>query len=102
MTDEDAEARAYVQAKSARMLSRAIYLKLKAVVSSWEREERGKARVASGALLGLLALAAVAMGFGVWRAEYAVVSLLAGFAIWVCFVFWLMRLHLGRERRGGR
>lgn len=63
-----------MRAKSARMFSRAIYEKLKALVSSWEREERAKAKVASGALLGLAAL--------------------AGLLICVGFVLWLMRRYL--------
>ncbi|OGA71281.1 MAG: hypothetical protein A3G81_30865 [Betaproteobacteria bacterium RIFCSPLOWO2_12_FULL_65_14] len=96
MNREEVEATEYVRTKSARMFSRAIYQKLRAVVSSWEREERGKARVASRALLGLVILGAFAIVLGMWRPEYAVVSFLAGFLIWVGFVFWLMRRHLGR------
>lgn len=47
MDQEDADTRAFVEHRSKRMMSFAMYRKLKAVVDSWEREERGKARVAA-------------------------------------------------------
>jgi hypothetical protein len=91
------ETNEYVRAKTDRMLAPPIYRRLRAIVSSWDREERGKARVIAGAGIGFVALALVATLFGAWRPEYAGYSFVLGFPFWVALVSWLMYRHLGRR-----
>jgi hypothetical protein len=92
----EAEADEYVRSKTDRMLAFPIYSRLRAIVSSWDREERGKAKIVAGAAVGFVVLGLVAVLFGTWRPEYAGYSFVLGFPVWVGFVLWLMFRHLGR------
>ena len=95
-TQEEADVRDHVREKSARLFSRAVYQKLRNLVGSWEREERGKTKVVIGALVGLVVLGAFAAAIVLWRPEYGGFSFLLGFLAWIVFAFWLMHRHLGR------
>lgn len=94
---DDPEVHEYVRVQSARMLSLPMYRRLAAVVSSWEHEERGKARVASGALAGLAVLGVLAAAAGAWRFHYAGYVLLIALPVWMAFVFRLMHVNLARR-----
>ena len=98
----DAEAHEYVRAKANRMLALPIYRRLQAIVSSWDHEERGKAKVIAGAGIGFVALVLTAVLFGSWRPEYAGYSFVLGFPFWVGLVLWLMFRHLGRGSKRKR
>ena len=77
------------------MESFAIYRKLKAVVDSWNREERGKARVAAAALYGLLAWFALLAAAAYFLPAYALPVSISGFLVWIAFVGVMLRKHLG-------
>lgn len=95
MSSEDSESGDFVQHRSGRMMSFAVYRKLKAVVDSWEREERGKARVATGALIGLVLWLCLLAGSALLLPAHAVLISIAGFLVWIGFVAGLIRKHLG-------
>lgn len=88
--------RAEVADRSRRIASFAIFHRLKAIVDLWEREERGKARVAVGAFTGLVVLGVATARVALWQPAYWGEVLLLGFVVWVGTVLLLMRKHLGR------
>ncbi len=92
----DREAFPEVEEGARRLASLALFRRLKAIVDSWEREERGKARVAMGALLGLAVLAGATALAVLWQPAYWDRVLSLGFLIWVIAVLLLMRRHLRR------
>ncbi len=99
MDQEDTDTRAFVEHRSKHVMSFAMYRKLKAVVDSWEREERGKARVAAGALYGLLLWFSLLAGSALVLPAYAPLISIAAFLVWIGFVAALIRKHLGTPRR---
>ena len=98
MNQEDTDPRAFVEHRSKHMMSFAMYRKLKAVVDSWEREERGKARVAATALAGLAIWFALLVASALLLPSHASLIAIAGFLVWVGFVAALIRKHLGAPR----
>jgi hypothetical protein len=77
------------------MMSAAMHHKLKSVVDSWQREEKGKAEVLSQAGYSLLVLAG-GTGLSAFFLPIAWPWALAiGFAAWVAYVMWLVHEHLG-------
>ncbi len=99
MDQEDTDTRAFVEHRSRHMMSFAMYRKLKAVVESWEREEHGKARVAAGALYGLLVWIALIAASVLVVPAYALMISVAGFLVWIGLVAALISRHLGTPRR---
>ena len=95
MCSEDNESGEFVQRQSGRMMSFAVYRKLKAVVDSWEREERGKARVVAAALVGLGLWFALVVASAFFLPVYSVLISIAGFLVWIGLVAVLIRKHLG-------
>ena len=95
MSQENDDAGAIVERQSKHMLSFAIYRKLKVVVDSWEREERGKAKVVAAALVGLVLWFALVVASAFFLPVYSVLILIAGFLVWIGFVAVLIRKHLG-------
>ena len=77
--------------------SRAMYAKLKAVVDSWEREERANQKIAARAVGALILLAAASIAAYRFLPYFFDLVLWGGFAAWVVYVFVLMRRHLGRD-----
>jgi hypothetical protein len=78
-----------------------MYHKLKSVVDSWNREERGKAKVVVGALYGLLAwFAAVTINAFLFPTYGGLLVPVGGFLAWAVFVVGLVWWHLGSTRRG--
>jgi hypothetical protein len=77
------------------MMSSAMYLKLKAVVDSWDREERGKAKVVTGAVLGLFAWLGALILAAFYFPTYSGLIVPVGFLAWVVFVVGLIWKHLG-------
>jgi len=86
MANIDDDDGVFVERRSRQMESFAIYRKLKAVVDSWNREERGKARVAAAALYGLLAWFALLAAAAYFLPAYALPVSIAGFLVWIAFV----------------
>jgi hypothetical protein len=81
---------------SRRMMSSAMYRKLKSVVDAWDRQERGKARVVAAAAYGLLAwLLAFIVGATFFPA-YSGLLLALGLLAWLVFVVSRIWKHLGR------
>ena len=95
MSQENDDASALVERQSKHMMSFAVYRKLKAVVDSWEREERGKARVVAAALIGLALWFALVVASAFFLPVYSVLISIAGFLVWIGFVAVLIRKHLG-------
>jgi hypothetical protein len=95
MSQENDDAGALVERQSKHMMSFAIYRKLKGVVDSWNREERGKARVVAAALVGLGLWFALVVASAFFLSAYSVLISIAGFLVWIGFVAVLMRKHLG-------
>jgi hypothetical protein len=84
-----------VEHHSRRMLSFAMYRKLKSIVDGWDREERGKAKVVAAAVYALLAwLLALVVGAAFFPA-YSGLLLPVGFLAWVVFVVSRIWKHLG-------
>jgi hypothetical protein len=100
MAQEDIETRDYVKEKSNRIFASAVFGRLRIVVASWEAEERGKGKVLQSALIGLLAVLALAMLVGYLAAGFAVDVLLLGFLLWTGYFIWLIRRHLGAKNSG--
>lgn len=96
MTRVDRDVRAEEANHSRRVVSFAIFRRMKAIVESWEREERGKARVALGALAGLAVLAVATALAALWQPGRWDELLLLGLLIWVGAVLLLMRKYLRR------
>lgn len=94
--NDDSELRHYVEAKAARMHSRAMYRRLKATVDGWAREERVKSRLALLSLAWLAGLALSALFLGWLGGVPLLASLFGGFVVWVALVLALMRKLLGR------
>ena len=89
----------FVEHQSRRMMSFAMYWKLKSVVDSWDREERAKAKIVTGAILGLLAwLGALVLG-AFYFPTYSGLLVPVGFLAWVIFVVGLIWKHLGASGR---
>jgi hypothetical protein len=89
----------FVEHHSRRMMSFAMYRKLKSVVDSWDREERAKAKIVTRAVLGLLAwLGALILG-AFYFPKYSGLVVPIGFLAWVVFVVGLIWKHLGAPRR---
>jgi F0F1-type ATP synthase assembly protein I len=99
MEQNDDEIRDYVRFKSSRLMSAALYERLKAVIQSREREERAKSKVLSGALLGLLVLVVFSVLVAVGIRRFANSLILGGFCIWIVYFVVLMRRHLGKRPR---
>lgn len=98
MSQDDGDTDAFLERRSRQLMSFAVYRKLKAIVESWEREERGKARVAAGALYGLLLWFALLAGSALVLPAYAPLISIVGFLVWIGFVAALIRKHLGTPR----
>jgi hypothetical protein len=95
MSQDNDDAGALVERQSKHMMSSAIYRKLRAVVDSWEREERGKARVVAAALIGLALWFCLVVASAFLLPAYSALLSIAGFLVWIGFVAVLMRKHLG-------
>ena len=96
MAQEDSDA--FVAQQSRRMMSMAMYRKLRSVVDSLEREERAKASIVAGAAYALLVwIALVIVGFLLFPA-HAAWFVPAGFLAWLALVVNLMHRHLGAIR----
>ena len=90
----------FVEHQSKRMMSFALYGKVKSLVDSWNREERAKARIIVLAMCGLLAwLAAIIVG-AIFFPRYAGLLVPIGFLAWVVYVVGLIWKHLSAPRRG--
>ena len=94
MEPVDDEIRDYVRFKASRLMSVAVYQKLKAAVISHQREEYAKSKVLTGALWGLLALFVFSIVVTILLRPYAGYMFLGAFFIWVAYVLVLMRRHL--------
>ena len=80
-------------------MSFALYRKLRSEIESWNREERAKAKVVVGAILGLLAWFALMIAGALLAPRYAGLLLPVGFVAWIIFVIVLIRRHLGERRK---
>ena len=80
-------------------MSLAMYRKLKAVVDSWDREERAKAKILVGAVCGLFAWFAVLILGAFYFPAYAGLMVPIGFVAWVVLVVGLIWKHLRAPRR---
>jgi cobalamin biosynthesis protein CobD/CbiB len=100
MSQDDIDTEAFVARQSRRMMSFAMYHKLKSIAESWDREERAKARVVAGALCGLAVWFALLVVGALLFPRYAGLLLPVGFVAWVVFVIALIRRHLGATRKG--
>jgi len=98
MSQIDRETQAFVEQQSKRMMSFAMYRRLKTVVDLWVHDERGKARVAAGALYGLIVLLAVLVLSAFVFPTYGALALVIGFPAWIVLVVILIRKHLGAPR----
>ena len=98
MTQKDTDTDTFVAHQSNRMMSFAMYRKLKSVVDSWDREERGKRRVVAGAAYGLVAWLAVVVVGALLAPTYSGLLVPVGFLVWVILVVALIRKHLGATR----
>ncbi len=94
----DKDTDAYVAHHSRRMLSFALYRKLKSVVDLWDREERGKAKVVAAAAYGLVVWIAFAVLGALLLPRYTLFFALVGSLVWLVFVLTLVRKHLGAPR----
>ena len=81
---------------SRRLMSRAMYARLKAVVDSWEREERANEKIAARAVGSLVVLAVAAVVAYRFLPYFFDLVLWGGFAAWIVYVVVLIRRHLGR------
>ena len=99
MNQGDPEIDAFVARHSRRMMSSALYHRLKSQIESWDHEERGKAKVVAGAVLGLVVWFALMVAAALLAPGYAGLLLPVGFAAWVIFVMVLIRRHLGARRK---
>ena len=95
---KDAETEAYLAQQARRMLSFAMYRKLKSVVDSWEREERGKTPVVAGAAYGLAVWILLVLVGALLLPRFTVLFALVGSLVWLAFVVMLIRKHLGAQR----
>jgi hypothetical protein len=101
MTQDNSEIREYVEKKSEQMKSSVMFGRIKALVDTWNHEERGKSKVAIGALLGFVALVGILFLAGpLLPRGYSILVLLVGICIWIGFVAVLMIKHLGKRRTG--
>jgi len=98
MTEDDIDTRAFVARQSRRMMSFALYRRLRSEIESWDREERGKARVVAGAVGGLAAWIALLIATALLQPRYAGLLLPIGLVAWVALVIVLIRRHLGERR----
>jgi len=94
MMQKDTETDAYVAHQAKRMLSFAMYRKLKSVVDSWEREERAKAKVVAGAAYGLVVWIALVVIAALLLPRFTLLFALGATLVWLVFVITLMRKHL--------
>jgi hypothetical protein len=85
--------------QSERLMSRAMYWKLKSVVDSWDREERAKAKIVAGAILGLFAWFGALILAAFYFPTYSGLAIAIGFLAWVVFVVGLIWKHLGAVQR---
>lgn len=81
---------------SRRLMSRAMYAKLKAMVDSWEREERAREKIAARAIGSLIVLAVASIAAYRFLPYFFDLVLWGGFLVWIAYVILLMRLHLAR------
>jgi hypothetical protein len=81
------------------MMAYALYRRLRSEIESWDREERGKAKVVAGGMLGLVVWIALLVVGALMVPRYAALLLPVGFAAWVVLVIVLIRRHLGARRR---
>ena len=79
-------------------MSFAMYRKIKSIVDAWNREERGKARVAAGAACALLVWLALFVAAAFFVPAYSILISLIGFLAWIVFVLMLIRRYLGAPR----
>jgi len=98
MGKEDTDAHSFVEHQSKRLMSLAMYHKLKSIVDSWRNEEHGKARVAAGALYGLVVWFAVLAASAFVLPVSLGLVLLIGFLAWISLVVWLIRKNLRGSR----
>jgi len=98
MSPKDPDTHTFVEHRSRRMMSFAIYHKLKSLSDGWNREERGKAKVAAGAIVGLLVLfSLIVVGVRV-LARDAIFLVPIGFVAWLVLIVVLIRKYLGAKR----
>ena len=98
MSENDREWKSDVEHRSRRMFSAAMYRRLKAIVDSWRHEERAKARIAIGSLIGLLVWLLLVFVSVPLLGREAATLVVFGFVAWVVFVVFLIRRHLGETR----
>ena len=99
MNPRDPDTEAFVARHSRRMMAFALYHRLRSEIDSWDREERGKAKVVAGGILGLIAWIALVVLGAFLVPRYAALLLPVGFVAWVVLVIVLIRRHLGARRR---
>lgn len=81
---------------SRRLMSRAMYAKLKAMVDSWEREERAREKIAARAIGSFIILAVASVAAYRFLPYFFDLLLWGGFVAWIAYVILLMRRHLAR------
>jgi hypothetical protein len=97
VSPSDPEHSRFVEHTSNRLKSRAMYARLKAMVDSWEREERANEKIAVRAIGALVVLAVTSIAAFRFVPYVFNLVLWGGFILWVAYVVVLMRLHLGRD-----
>lgn len=95
---KDPDTDIYVAHQSKRMMSLAMYRKLKSVVDSWDREERGKAKVVAGAAYGFVVCVALVSVGALLSPTHTGWFVPVGFLVWLVFVLTLIRRHLAAAR----
>ena len=99
MGEDDLDTQAFVARQSRRMMSFALYRKLRSEVESWDREERGKAKVVAGGVFGLFVWLALIVAGALLAPRYAGLLLPVGLVAWAVLVVVLIRRYLGERRK---
>ena len=99
MNPSDPDSEAFVAHQTRRMMSFALYRKLRSEIESWDREERGKAKVVAGGILGLVVWFALIVVGALLLPRYTGLLLPIGFVAWVALVIALIRRYLGTRRK---
>jgi len=100
MSQSEREPQQDLEHRSRRMFSAAMYRRLKAIVDTWDREERGKASAAIGSLAGLLVWALLVVVSVPYLGRDATYVFVLGFVAWLAWVVFLLRRHLAKGREG--
>ena len=93
MSQPDENAREIAD-QSRKIASSVIYSRLKGLVEASDRDTRGKAKVATWALIGFLVWIASGLVGGMYAAPVGGSIFLGGFLVYPAFVFWLIYKYL--------